>query len=72
MTICDYPSPTPLAAQNIGGHLAFGMGAGSVNSVMVEGRMVYQDRQFPFDVEPIYAEARKVAAKLWQRMDTLN
>ncbi|NYA43059.1 putative aminohydrolase SsnA [Serratia fonticola] len=72
LTICDYPSPTPLAAQNIGGHLAFGMGAGSVNSVMVEGRMVYQDRQFPFDVEPIYAEARKVAAKLWQRMDTLK
>ncbi|WP_199062826.1 putative aminohydrolase SsnA [Serratia sp. ASV30] len=72
LTICDYPSPTPLAAQNIGGHLAFGMGAGSVNSVMVEGRMVYQDRQFPFDVEPIYAEARKVAAKLWQRMDALN
>lgn len=72
LTICDYPSPTPLAAQNIGGHLAFGMGASSVNSVMVEGRMVYQDRQFPFDVEPIYAEARKVAAQLWKRMDALN
>ncbi|WP_431222822.1 putative aminohydrolase SsnA [Serratia sp. L9] len=72
LTICNYPSPTPLAAQNIGGHLAFGLGASSVDSVMVEGRMVYQDGQFPFDVEPIYAEARKVAAQLWKRMDALN
>ncbi|AKM46728.1 putative aminohydrolase SsnA [Edwardsiella anguillarum] len=72
LTICDYPSPTPLAAQNIGGHLAFGLGSSSVHSVMVEGVMVYEDRAFPFDVEPIYAEARRVAAKMWQRMDALN
>ncbi|WP_068870408.1 putative aminohydrolase SsnA [Edwardsiella tarda] len=72
LTICDYPSPTPLAAQNIGGHLAFGLGSSSVHSVMVEGVMVYEDRAFPFDIEPIYAEARKVAARMWQRMDALN
>lgn len=72
LTLCDYPSPTPLAAQNIGGHLAFGMGASSVSSVMVEGRMIYQDGEFPFDVEPIYAEARRVAGQLWQRMDALK
>lgn len=72
LTICDYPSPTPLAAQNIGGHLAFGLGSSSVHSVMVEGVMVYEDRAFPFDIEPIYAEASKVAARMWQRMDALN
>jgi len=71
LTICSYDSPTPLVAQNVGGHLAFGMGAGSVDSVMVNGQMVYQNRAFPFDVEPIYAQARKVAAQLWQRMDAL-
>lgn len=26
LTICNYDCPTPLVAQNIGGHLAFGMG----------------------------------------------
>lgn len=72
LTICDYSSPTPLVAQNVPGHLAFGMGASSVNSVMVEGRMVYQNGEFPFDVEPIYAEARKAAAQLWKRMDALK
>jgi len=58
-------------AQNVGGHLAFGMNSGSVDSVMVNGQMVYQNRAFPFDVAPIYAQARKVAAQLWQRMDAL-
>lgn len=72
LTICDYTSPTPLIAENIAGHIAFGLGASSVNSVMVNGAMVYEDRQFTFDCEPIFAEARKVAARLWQRMDALN
>ncbi|MBP9907474.1 MAG: putative aminohydrolase SsnA [Rhodoferax sp.] len=71
LTICNYDSPTPLVAQNVGGHLAFGMNSASVDSVMVNGLMVYQNRAFPFDVEPIYAQARKVAAQLWQRMDAL-
>lgn len=72
LTICDYDSPTPLVAENIGGHIAFGLGSQSVHSVMVEGRMVYENREFPFDVAPIYEEARKVALRLWQRMDRLN
>lgn len=71
LTICSYDCPTPLVAQNIGGHLAFGMGSSAVESVMVEGVMVYENRAFPFDVAPIYAEARKVATSLWKRMDAL-
>lgn len=71
LTICDYVAPTPLIAENLAGHIAFGMGAGSVHSVMVNGVMLYENRQFTFDCEPIFAEARKVAAKLWQRMDAL-
>ena len=71
LTICNYDSPTPLVAQNIGGHLAFGMGSNVVDSVMVEGKLVYENRSFAFDVEPIYAEARKHAAAMWKRMDAL-
>lgn len=72
LTICDYDAPTPLIANNIAGHIAFGMGASSVHSVMINGAMVYEDRQFAFDSDAIYADARKVAARLWQRMDALN
>lgn len=71
LTICDYTSPTPLQAENLAGHLAFGMSSSSVHSVMIAGRMVYEDRQFPFDVEPLYASARKAASRLWQNMAKL-
>jgi cytosine/adenosine deaminase-related metal-dependent hydrolase len=62
--------PTPLIAENIAGHIAFGLGANSVRSVMVNGVMIYEDRQFSFDCEPIFREAQKVA-KMWARMDAL-
>lgn len=71
LTICDYAAPTPLLADNIAGHIAFGLGSVSVHSVMVNGVMVYEDRQFTFDCDSIYAQARKVAADMWRRMDSL-
>ena len=71
LTICDYMAPTPLIAENIAGHIAFGLGANSVRSVMVNGVMIYEDRQFSFDCEPIFREAQKVATKMWARMDAL-
>lgn len=71
LTICDYLPPTPLVAGNLAGHIAFGLGSGSVHSVMVNGKMIYEDRQFSIDCAPIFAEAQKVAKKMWERMDAL-
>ncbi|NOZ13359.1 MAG: putative aminohydrolase SsnA [Acidobacteria bacterium] len=67
-TILDYDSPTPLNADNIAGHLAFGLSARDVNAVMVNGKFIYKNREFPFDTAEIYAQARKAAAELWTRM----
>lgn len=72
LTVLDYMSPTPLVADNLPGHFAFGLNASHVSSVMVEGRFVYEDREFPFDIAPIYAEASKVAQRLWNQMDQLD
>lgn len=72
LVICDYPAPTPLRPENLAGHIIFGLGSGSVRSVIVAGRFVYEDRCFPFDVDEIYADARQSAAKLWRRMDELT
>lgn len=72
LTILDYISPTPLMAENLAGHFAFGLNASNVSSVIVEGQFVYEDRAFPFDVSDIYAQARKVADRLWKTMDDLN
>lgn len=71
LTICDYNPPTPLLAENIAGHIAFGLGSNSVHSVIVNGIMIYEDRQFTFDCDAIYSEARKAAANMWRRMDSL-
>lgn len=71
LTILDYMSPTPLVAENLPGHFAFGMNSSSVASVIVDGKFVYQDREFAFDVAPIYAQAQKVSARLWKAMDEL-
>ncbi|WP_108650536.1 putative aminohydrolase SsnA [Dongshaea marina] len=72
LTICDYRSPTPLVGDNLPGHFAFGLNSSSVDSVIVEGRFVLENRQFPFDVAPIYREAQKVAQRLWKTMDGLG
>ncbi|WP_039057634.1 putative aminohydrolase SsnA [Enterobacter sp. Bisph1] len=71
LTICDYLPPTPLTAENIAGHIAFGLGSNSVHSVMVNGEMIYENRRFPFDAAPIFQQAQRVAEKMWQRMDAL-
>ncbi|MCK5880135.1 MAG: putative aminohydrolase SsnA [Holophagae bacterium] len=67
-TILDYDAPTPLTGDNVAGHLAFGISARDVDSVMVNGKLIYKNREFPFDTTKIYALARKAAAKLWKRM----
>ncbi|WP_312117989.1 putative aminohydrolase SsnA [Kosakonia cowanii] len=72
LTICDYLPPTPLIDANIAGHLAFGLSSNSVHSVMVNGRMIYQDRRFTLDCAPLFAEAQAVAKRLWAKMDALN
>ena len=72
LTIYDYTSPTPLQAENFAGHVAFGLNAGNVNSVVVEGRFVYEDRAFPFDIQPIYEKAQGVAKRVWQEVDKIK
>lgn len=71
ITILDYQSPTPLLGENLPGHIAFGMGSQSVETVLVDGQVVMEKREFPFDVKEIYAKAAESAKKMWNRMDTL-
>lgn len=71
LTIFDYAAPTPLCAENLAGHLAFGMSSSSVDSVFIAGRAVYQDKAFVLDVAPLYEKARIAAQKMWRRMAAL-
>ncbi len=71
LTVLDYNSPTPLVPANIGGHIAFGLTSRDVKTVIINGAVVYENRAFPFDVRPIYEQARQAAARLWAHMDKL-
>ncbi len=72
LVVLDYAPPTPLLAENLAGHWAFGLGALQVRDVMVGGRLVVRNGQ-PTRVDPqeIAAEARRAATRLWGRMEAI-
>ena len=72
LVVYDYRPPTPLTAKNVAGHLLFGLSSRDVETVIVNGSIVYEDRQFPFEVETLYKEARRAAQRLWKKMDSLR
>lgn len=66
--VVDYDPPTPLCAENIGGHILFGMSGGLVNTTIINGRVVMANRKLvKLEEGAIRAKARELAAKLWQR-----
>ena len=68
LIVLDYDSPTPLATENLGWHLVFGLTSASVESVMVAGRFIVRAHVSALDHEDIYAEARKASEKLWKKL----
>ncbi|WP_378955489.1 putative aminohydrolase SsnA [Pelosinus sp. sgz500959] len=69
LTVLDYQSPTPLTAENIGGHIAFGLNSRDVTTVIINGQVILENRQFPFDVSAIYAKTQRISQDLWDKMD---
>jgi len=72
LVLYEYRAPTPLEDDNIAGHMVFGPGSRDVKTVIVNGRIVYENRRFPFDLQPVYEKAREAARRLWQRMDAIE
>jgi len=72
IVVLDYTPPTPLTADNLAGHLLFGMDRSHVRSTMVAGRFVLRDRRLTtVDEGAVLASARVAAARLWERMQRL-
>jgi hypothetical protein len=48
------------------------MSSNCVKSVIVDGKVVMEDHQFPgLDVAEIYAGAREVAKRVWKTVDKI-
>jgi cytosine/adenosine deaminase-related metal-dependent hydrolase len=70
LVVLDYFPPTPLTKQNLLGHFLFGMNSAMVQHVMIDGNWILWNKQLiVLDEEAIMAQAQKVAAKLWKKMN---
>ncbi|MBI2899648.1 MAG: amidohydrolase family protein [Planctomycetes bacterium] len=63
LAVLDYDPPTPLAADNLAGHLVFGMDSRHVSRVMVGGRFVTRESGERM------ASAREHARALWKKLE---
>jgi cytosine/adenosine deaminase-related metal-dependent hydrolase len=70
VVLLDYDPPTPLDDSNSFGHMVFGMSQATVDTTIVGGRVLMQNKRLTLDLdEPrINARARELAAKLWKRL----
>jgi putative selenium metabolism protein SsnA len=72
VVVLDYRPPTPLTAENLAGHLLFGLDRSHVRSTMVAGQFVLRDRRVTtVDEAAVLARARLAAGQLWSRMERL-
>ncbi|PYQ20662.1 MAG: putative aminohydrolase SsnA [Acidobacteria bacterium] len=69
LIVLDYRPPTDLQADNLAGHLLFGIDRSHVRSVMVAGRWVMRERELAgVDAAAAFARARAAARDVWSRM----
>ncbi|MGD8625441.1 MAG: putative aminohydrolase SsnA [Anaerolineae bacterium] len=67
--LVDYNPPTPLTAGNLPWQIIFGIDGTGVDTTIVGGRVLMRHGELlTLDEAAIMAGARKVAAKLWQRV----
>lgn len=67
--IASYEAPTPVNADTIYSHILFGLSGRCVDTTIINGRVVMNERQLVYiDEENLMAESRKTAEALWQRI----
>lgn len=69
LIVVDYNPHTPMTASNINSHILFGMTGRSVDTTIVNGKVLMKDRQLVgLDEESILAKSRSLSEKLWARI----
>jgi putative selenium metabolism protein SsnA len=66
--IVDYNPPTPINENNINGHLLFGINGRNVDTTIINGKVIMEDRKLiNIDEEALMAKSRELATKVWKR-----
>jgi putative selenium metabolism protein SsnA len=67
--LVDYDPPTPFDAGSVLGHLVFGVSQSAVDTTIVAGHVLMENKVLKLDIdeERVAARSRELAAALWQR-----
>jgi putative selenium metabolism protein SsnA len=69
LIIVDYNPHTPMTEANINSHVLFGMTGRSVDTTIVNGKVLMKERKLLIaDEEEIFSKSREAAEKLWRRI----
>ena len=73
LVILDYQNPTPLVKENLAGHIVWGMSSNCVESTIVNGRVVMQNREvLTQDRNAVFKKASSIAKELWKVVDKIK
>ena len=68
--VMDYKPFTPFSDGNVDGHMLFGMNGRNCRTTVINGRLLYKDRQFTdLDEERINAWTMEQSVRLWKSLN---
>jgi putative selenium metabolism protein SsnA len=69
LILVDYHPPAPLAKDSLAAHVLFGIANASVDTTIVDGRILMRNRKLRrIDESGAAARGREIAKKVWRRM----
>ena len=71
LIVVDYNPLTVMNENNLFGHIFFGMTGRSVDTTIINGKVVMKDRKIlTVDEDKILSKSREVSSKLWDRLNS--
>jgi putative selenium metabolism protein SsnA len=69
LIVVDYNPHTPMTKANINSHVLFGMTGRSVDTTIVNGKVLMKERELLIaDEKEVFSKSREVAGNLWRRV----